>query len=131
MTVSEKQEAVFNLLKDLKGLDPLKQLFWSELNYERINQSLSRRGWTDTAAQALADDPVLFASGGQQDLFHVTIPVLRQMNLVSAMSGQLSQSSCAIIPTPCLSFPTSPKAAGTSLTSRIMRISRKGESSAA
>ncbi len=71
MARPERQEAVLNLLKDLRGLAPLKQLFWSELNYERINQTLSRRGWTDAASKALADDPVLFAAGGQDEGFHV------------------------------------------------------------
>ncbi|HKZ41152.1 MAG TPA: hypothetical protein VJ044_09330, partial [Candidatus Hodarchaeales archaeon] len=71
MAKPERQEAVLDLLKDLKGLDPLKELFWSELNYERVKQALSRRGWTDTASKALADDPVLFAAGGQDEGFHV------------------------------------------------------------
>ena len=67
----ERQQTILDLLKNLKGLEPLKQLFWSELNYERVNQSLARRGWSDTASKALADDPILFASGGQDDRFHV------------------------------------------------------------
>ena len=52
------------LLRDLRGLEPLKKLFWSELNYDRVNQPLSRCGWNQTAANALAEDPVLFAGGG-------------------------------------------------------------------
>jgi hypothetical protein len=60
-----------DLLKDLRGLTPLKELFWSELNYQRVNQPISRRGWTDTAASALAEDPLLFASAGQDSGFHV------------------------------------------------------------
>lgn len=71
MTRPEREGKVLDLLKDLKGLDPLKQLFWSELNYSRVNQPLSRRGWTDAASKALADDPVLFASGGQDNGFHI------------------------------------------------------------
>jgi hypothetical protein len=51
------------------GLDSLKQLFWSELNYERENNTLSRRDWTDKALKALAEDPILLASGGKD--FHV------------------------------------------------------------
>ncbi len=41
---TEGQESVLQLLKNLKGLEPLKKLFWSELNYERINTPLSRDG---------------------------------------------------------------------------------------
>ena len=52
-------------------MDSLKALFWSELNYERVNQPLSRRNWTDIIAKALAEDPPLFAGGGTNDEFHV------------------------------------------------------------
>jgi hypothetical protein len=65
----ERQQAVHDLLHGLKGLEPLKKLFWSELNYDRVNQPLSRRGWKEGVAGLLADDPVLFASGA--DAFHV------------------------------------------------------------
>ena len=65
----ERQQSVHDLLRGLKGLEPLKKLFWSELNYDRVNQPLSRRGWKESVAGLLADDPVLFASGA--DAFHV------------------------------------------------------------
>jgi len=71
MPQRERQQSVLTLLQDLHGLDPLKELFWSELNYERVNDPLSRRTWTDTAAKALAEDPVLFAGGGTNNDFHV------------------------------------------------------------
>jgi len=71
MAKPERQQAVLDLLKGLRGIEPLKELFWSELNYQRVNEPLSRRGWTDSAAHALADDPVLFASGGENNDFHV------------------------------------------------------------
>ena len=63
----ERQQVILDLLKGLRGLDPLKQLFWRELNYQRVNQPLSRRGWSETAADALADDPLLFAAGGEDN----------------------------------------------------------------
>jgi len=71
MTQIERQQAVFDLLRNFQGIEPLKELFWRELNYERINESLSRRAWTDTVSKFLADDPVLFASGGSDAAFHV------------------------------------------------------------
>jgi len=71
MARPERQQAVLDILNGLKGLEPLKQLFWSELNYQRVNQPLSRRGWTESANAALADDPVLFAGGGENNDFHV------------------------------------------------------------
>jgi hypothetical protein len=71
MRQSDLQQSVLDILRNFQGLEPLKQLFWSELNYERVNQPLSRRGWTDTAASALTEDPVLFAGGGENNEFHV------------------------------------------------------------
>src|SRR2546427_7749279 len=71
MSRPERQQNVLDLLEGLRGIDPLKQLFWSELNYQRVNQPLSRRGWTESASKALEDDPVLFAGGGEDNAFHV------------------------------------------------------------
>ena len=67
----DRQQVVLDILKNLRGLEPLKELFWSQLNYQRINQSIPRQGWTETAAQALAEDPLLFAAGGQDNAFRV------------------------------------------------------------
>ena len=65
------QQEVYDLLKNFQGIDPLKELFWTQLNYERVNQPLSRREWTENFARLLADDPLLFAGGGDGDAFHV------------------------------------------------------------
>jgi len=43
------------------GLIAAKELFWTELNYDRVNEPLSRRNWPDRAHDALDDDPVLLA----------------------------------------------------------------------
>ena len=71
MPKPERQQNVLNLLTRLRGIEPLKELFWSELNYERVNQPLSRRGWTEAPSKALAEDPVFFAGGGEDNAFHV------------------------------------------------------------
>ncbi|TRU21937.1 MAG: class I SAM-dependent DNA methyltransferase [Microcystis aeruginosa Ma_SC_T_19800800_S464] len=65
MSDIELRQSVYDLLSSLRGLDALKKLFWSELNYERENQTLSRRNWTEKAVEALAEDPILLASGGE------------------------------------------------------------------
>ena len=52
MPPSANQQSVLALLENLNGLDHLKELFWNELNYERINEPISRRGWGETAAKA-------------------------------------------------------------------------------
>ena len=67
----DHQENILNILQDFHGLDPLRELFWTELNYDRQNDGLPRQNWTDTAKNALAEDPVLFATGGTDDAFHV------------------------------------------------------------
>lgn len=71
MEQREREQAVLETLKDLRGLEPLKKLFWSELNYDHINQPLPRHGWNQAAAGALAEDAMLFAGGGQSNDFHV------------------------------------------------------------
>ena len=64
------QANIFKILKNLRGIEPLRELFWTELNYDRYNDGIPRGDWTDTAKNALAEDPVLFATGGG-DAFHV------------------------------------------------------------
>lgn len=71
MAQVDRQQAVLSLLQNLRDLDGLKKLFWEELNYERENKPLSVRQWPDSAKDALAEDPILFASGGEDNAFHV------------------------------------------------------------
>jgi hypothetical protein len=59
----ERQKSILNILHGLRGIEPLKKLFWTELKYERVVRSFSRGGWNDAAAGALAEVPVLFATG--------------------------------------------------------------------
>ena len=97
MPQRERQQTVLELLKNLRGLDSLKELFWSELNYERVNQPLPRRAWTDTAAQALAEDPMLFAGGGTSSDFHVIYARLASNQL---LLGQERPGQLAALPYP-------------------------------
>src|SRR5579863_4454696 len=65
---------VFRLLEDLRGqhsLEPVKKLFWTELNYDHAHQTLSRRDWPEKVANVLSEDPLLFATAGDGDNFHV------------------------------------------------------------
>lgn len=65
------RQTIHDLLAELptRKLEALKQLFWSELNYERANAPLSMRDWAEGTAALLADAPVLFATAGKG--FHV------------------------------------------------------------
>ena len=67
----EHQKNLGQLLTDFRGIEPLRKLFWTELNYDRQNDGISRQDWTDTAKNALAEEPILFATGGTGDAFHV------------------------------------------------------------
>ncbi|RLA87593.1 MAG: hypothetical protein DRG58_10350 [Deltaproteobacteria bacterium] len=78
--MKDLQESVFSILGNLRDLDGLKKLFWSELNYDQINQPLSRRGWPDGAATALAEDPLLLA--GHED-FGIIYGRLRSRLLIT------------------------------------------------
>lgn len=64
------QKRVLNLLEQMpdRGLPAAKQLFWTELNYNRANRTLSRRPWSERAQEVLADDPVILAEHGD---FHI------------------------------------------------------------
>jgi hypothetical protein len=68
---NDRQETILNILRNLRNLDGLKQLFWQELNYERENSPLSPRKWPESARQPLAEDPILFATGGEDSAFHI------------------------------------------------------------
>ncbi len=66
-----EHQKISQLLTDFRGIEPLRKLFWTELNYDRQNDGISRQDWTDTAKNALAEEPILFATGGTGDAFHV------------------------------------------------------------
>ena len=75
-----ERQSVLDLLQNFKGQDPLKKLFWTELNYDKVNSSVSRKGWGQQASSALAEDPVLFAKGGDQ--FNVIYARLKSEKLL-------------------------------------------------
>ena len=103
MAQIERQQTVLNILRNLRDLGGLKKLFWEELNYERENKPLSMRGWPDSARKALVDDPILFASGGEDSAFHVVYRRLAsaslQRNLERPIVNQLIREhpSCLFV----------------------------------
>lgn len=82
MSHPERLVAVSEILMNFQGLDALKQLLWSELNYERANTPLSRRGWPEGASQCLGEDPLLFAVAGMDDAFRVVYSRLTSEQLL-------------------------------------------------
>jgi hypothetical protein len=83
------QQSVLNILENLNGLDRLKKLFWDELNYERINEPFPRKGWSETAARALVDDPIIFAGGGDDDSFKIILGRLDSEKVPLGMQRQV------------------------------------------
>ena len=71
MVREKKQREVLAILQNLRDMDGLKRLFWQALNCERQNKPLSMRSWPESIKTLFADDPVLFASGGEDNAFHV------------------------------------------------------------
>lgn len=65
---TETQDRVYEQLQRLPrdGLAAAKQLFWTELNYDRTSTPLSRRNWPDRAQRALDDEPLLLAQHRSQ-----------------------------------------------------------------
>ena len=76
------QQRILNILQDFHGIKPLKHLFWRELNYDRQNDPISREGWNETDRSNTADDPLLFATGGNDSDFHLIYTCLNSDRLL-------------------------------------------------
>jgi Eco57I restriction-modification methylase/TaqI-like C-terminal specificity domain len=63
-------QRILDLLKEL-SFASLKHLFWTELNYHRAAQALSMRAWPGEEQELLSQAPVLLATAGASDGFHV------------------------------------------------------------
>jgi type I restriction-modification system DNA methylase subunit len=58
-------------LSQQRGLEPLKELFWTDLSYTRVNRPLSTRHWPQTMQDTLEDSPLRLATGGKDDDFDI------------------------------------------------------------
>jgi hypothetical protein len=58
------RESIHDLLRNFRGLESLKRLFWQELNYDRVNQAVSTRAWGDAERQMISGEPLLLAEHG-------------------------------------------------------------------
>lgn len=85
------RQTILNLLEELpsRKLDALKQLFWSELNYDRSNTSLSMRDWLPTVQQSLIGSPLLFATAGDGNGFHIIYCQLKTDHLLLGLERQI------------------------------------------
>ncbi|WP_242039628.1 hypothetical protein [Anabaena sphaerica] len=73
--------SVANSLENLRNIDTLKKLFCSQLNYERVNQTLSPRQLNETVINELAEEPLLLASARINNDFHIIYSRLKSENL--------------------------------------------------
>ena len=62
-------QTILSLLESFDGIEPLKQLFWVELNYDRVNESINEL--PDGIANLVAEPPLRFATGGRDKNFHI------------------------------------------------------------
>src|SRR5216684_4068602 len=63
-------------LKELRkphSIDSLKQLFWKDLSYDRVDEPLSYRNWPDAIKTNLYENEplLLFATGGKDEDFDI------------------------------------------------------------
>ena len=68
---SSHQTRILDILQNFHGIEPLKQLFWGELNYDRHDDPISRGDWNQSDKSNVVDDPLLFATGGGDSGFHL------------------------------------------------------------
>ena len=68
MPTSANTERILNLLQNLRGIEPLRELFWVELNYHRIDEPIE--DIPETITDCLAEAPRRFATGPDND-FHI------------------------------------------------------------
>lgn len=97
-------ERVYSILQDMQrtaGLEPLKRLFWIELNYERANEPFSTRGWAEAAAKALFEPPVLLSTCcGVADWRHVPVRPLttQERHRGRQLARCLATTACSTAP---------------------------------
>jgi hypothetical protein len=75
-------QTVLETLQGFTGPEPMKRLFWSTLNYNRINDELPMTGWGSAAADPLHEPPLLLAGAGEGDEFRVIYTRLKSDKLL-------------------------------------------------
>ena len=65
------QQRILDILQDFRDIESLRQLFCTELNYTYQNAPISRDDWNETDTSNTADDPLLFATAGNNSDFQL------------------------------------------------------------
>ena len=72
-------ETILPILQNFHGIEPLKQLFWVELNYDRANTPIDNL--PKSTADLVAETPLCLATGGRDKDFHVIYVKLKTEKL--------------------------------------------------
>ena len=75
----ENTQRIRELLEDFQGIEPLKKLFWVELNYDRANTPIDNL--PKGTADLVAEPPLCFATGGRHNDFRIIYVKLKTERL--------------------------------------------------
>ena len=79
MPAPENTQDIFSHLQNFQGIESLKQLFWVELNYNRDNTPIN--DLPENTANLVAETPLVLATGGKNNDFHIIYTQLKTENL--------------------------------------------------
>lgn len=71
VTSGARKDRIQALIEGLDSLDRLKELFWSELSFEKSSKTISMDTWPESNSSLLAGDPLLIACAGKDGGFSV------------------------------------------------------------
>ena len=80
-------QTILNLLQNFRGIEPLKELFWVELNYDRDNRVIN--DLPEKTSYLVAELPVCLAIGGRDNNFHIIYVQLRTEKLLKTHERQI------------------------------------------
>ena len=75
------QQRILDLLQNFRGIKPLRELFCTELNYDYQNAPISLGDRNQSNTSRTAEDPLLFATGGENSDFHLIYTCLNSDRL--------------------------------------------------
>lgn len=72
-------QTILDILQNFHGIEPLKELFWVELNYDRDNTPINNL--PERTADLVAEVPLRLATGGKDNDFHIIYVKLKAESL--------------------------------------------------
>ena len=72
------QHRILDLLQNFRGIQPVKELFWGELNYDRHDDPISRVTGTKATNSTSLTIRSYLQQAGETPVFTSSIPVLNQ-----------------------------------------------------